>query len=136
MDADTCLTYPAQTRRRSPDHSPRLELGSFHPFDGSQKATHLPPPHRLGLRGDAYCAAMARFGDAAAHFTHGGIPLNPPASPPKQKFLESQDQKGPTVSSKPAFYDDDAEGEKFAPKGLRRHEGWFFPEVWLEIGGW
>lgn len=112
MDTDTCLTYSAQSRRRTPEPSPRLEHGSFLPFDGSQKASHLPPPHRLGLRGDAYASAMARFGDAAAEFTHGGIPLNPSASPPKPKFLESQDQKGSAVSSKPAFYDDNTEGEK------------------------
>lgn len=121
MDADTCLTYSAQSRRRTPEHSPRLEQGSFLPFDGSQKVAHLPPPHRLALRADAYAAAMARFGDAAAEFTHGGVPLNPPASPPKQKFLESQDQKGSTVSGKPAFYDDNTEGEKLVLTGLERH---------------
>lgn len=126
MDADTCLTYPAQSRRRSPEHSPRLEQGPFHPFDGSQKASHLPPPHRLGLRGDAYGAAMARFGDGAADFTHGAIPLNPPASPPKQKFLGSQDQKGSTLSSKPAFYDDNREGKKLALTGLQRPAARFF----------
>lgn len=125
MDADTCLTYSAQSGRRTPEHSPRLEHGSFLPFDGSQKASHLPPPHRLGLRGDAYAAAMARFGDAAAEFTHGGIPLNPPASSPKQKFLESQDQKGSTVSSKPAFYDDNTEGEKVLLIGLHKHAVFF-----------
>lgn len=103
MDADTCLT---------PDHSSALEHGSFLPFDGSQKAAHLPPPHRLGLRGDAYAAPMARFGDAEAEFTHGGIPQNPSASPPKRKFLERQDQKAATLHSKPAFYHDDSEGEK------------------------
>lgn len=114
MDAGTCLTFSAQSSRRTPEHSPRLEHGSFLPFDESQKASHLPPPlpHRLGLRGDVYAAAMARFGDAPAEFTHGAGPLNPPASPPKHKFLGNQDQKGATISSKPGFYDDNSEGKR------------------------
>lgn len=114
MDADTCLTFSAQSSRRTPEHSPRLEHGSFLPFDESQKASHLPPPlpHRLGLRGDVYAAAMARFGDAPAEFTHGAGPLNPPASPPKHKFLVNPDQKGATISSKPGFYDDNTEGKR------------------------
>lgn len=137
MDADTCLNYSAQSRRRTPEHSPRLEHGSFLPFDGSQKASHLPSPHRLSLRGDAYAAAMARFGDAAAEFTHGGIPLNPPASPPKQKFLEGQDQKGSMVSSKPAFYDDNTEGETLVLTGLQRRGACFFFRfsfIWVDGG--
>lgn len=77
---------------------------------------------------------MARFGDAAAEFTHGGIPLNPPASPPKQKFLESQHQKGSTISSKPAFYDDNTEGEKLVLIGLQRHAVCFTLNVVLY--GW
>lgn len=114
MDADTCLTFSAQSSRRTPEHSPRLEHGSFLPFDESQKASHLPPPlpHRASLRGDVYAAAMARFGDAAAEFTHGAAPLNPPASPPKHKFLDSQDQKGSAIGSKSAFYDDNADGKR------------------------
>ncbi|XP_029689628.1 homeobox protein aristaless-like 3 isoform X2 [Takifugu rubripes] len=125
MDADTCLTFHAHSSRRTPEHSPRLEHGSFLPFDESQKASHLPPPlpHRLGLRGDVYAAAMARFGDAPAEFTHGAGPLNPPASPPKHKFLGNQDQKGATISSKPGFYDDTTEAREDGPPKTMGYAG-------------
>ncbi|XP_041655621.1 homeobox protein aristaless-like 3 isoform X1 [Cheilinus undulatus] len=116
--------------RRTPDTSPGLEhrgSGSFLPCDELQKPLHLPPappplPHRLGLRGDLYAAAMGRFGDAAADFTHGAAPANPPGSPSKHtKFIESinQDQKGTVISGKPAFYDSNSEvREKGASKTL------------------
>lgn len=116
MDTETCLPFSSQTRRRTPENSPRLEHGSsFLPCDELQKPSHLPPPlpHRLSLRGDLYAAAMGRFGDAAAEFTHGAAPVNPPASPSKHKFLDSinQDQKATAISGKPAFYENNSEGK-------------------------
>ncbi|XP_037627365.1 homeobox protein aristaless-like 3 isoform X1 [Sebastes umbrosus] len=108
--------------RRTPENSPRLEHsgGSFLSCDELQKpSSHLLPPlpHRLSLRGDLYAAAMGRFGDAAADFTHGAASANQPASPSKHsKFLESinPDQKG-----KPAFYENNSEvREKGAPKTM------------------
>lgn len=118
MDTDTCLPFSSQSSRRTPENSPRLEhgtSGSFLPCDELQKPPHLPPPlpHRLSLRGDLYAAAMGRFGDAAADFTHGAAPVNPPASPSKHKFLDSisQDQKTSGMSGKPVFYDGNSEGK-------------------------
>lgn len=118
MDTDTCLPFSSQSSRRTPENSPRLEhgsSGSFLPCDELQKPPHLPPPlpHRLSLRGDLYAAAMGRFGDAAADFTHGAAPVNPPASPSKHKFLDSisQDQKTTAMSGKPVFYDGNSEGK-------------------------
>lgn len=116
METETCLSFASQTSRRTPETSPGLEHGgtsSFLPCDELQKPLHLPPlplPHRLSLRGDLYAAAVGRFGDAAADFTHGG---NPPASPSKHsKFLESinQDQKGSAIG-KASFYDSNPDGE-------------------------
>nr|XP_033484243.1 homeobox protein aristaless-like 3 [Epinephelus lanceolatus] len=115
------------TSRRTPENSPRLEhggSGSFLSCDELQKPSHLPPPlpHRLSLRGDLYAAAMGRFGDAAADFTHGAASANPPASPSKHsKFLDSinQDQKGTGISGKPAFYESNSEvREKGTPKTM------------------
>jgi len=119
METESCLPFSSQTSRRTPGNSPRLEHsgpGSFLPCDELQKASHLPPPlpHRLSLRGDLYAAAMGRFGDAAADFTHGAASANPPASPSKHsKFLESihEDPKGTAINGKPAFYDNSSEGE-------------------------
>lgn len=119
MDTESCLPFSSQAGRRTPENSPRLEhggSGSFLPCDELQKPPHLPPPlpHRLSLRGDLYAAAMGRFGDAAADFTHGAAPANPPASPAKHsKFLDSinQDQKGTAISGKPVFYENNSEGK-------------------------
>ncbi|XP_035500059.2 homeobox protein aristaless-like 3 [Scophthalmus maximus] len=126
METESCLPFSPQTSRRTPGNSPGLEhggSGSFLPCDELQKPSHLPPhpfPHRLSLRGDLYAAAMGRFGDAAADFTHGAAPGNPPASPSKHiKFLESinQDQKGTAISGKPTFFDSNSEvREKGTPK--------------------
>lgn len=117
MDRQTCLALSAQRSRKTPENSPRLDhgsSGSFHSFDELQKPSHLPPPlpHRLSLRGDLYAAAMGRFGDARAEFTHGAAPVNPPASPPKHKYLNNinQDEKLTLISSKSTFYDDNSEG--------------------------
>lgn len=127
METESCLPFSSQTSRRTPGNSPRLEHsgpGSFLPCDELQKASHLPPPlpHRLSLRGDLYAAAMGRFGDAAADFTHGAASANPPASPSKHsKFLESihEDPKGTAINGKPAFYDNSSEGrEKGGPKPM------------------
>lgn len=116
METETCLSFSAQTTSRTPpESSPGLEHGgsaSFLPCDELQKPPHLHPPlpHRLSLRGDFYAGAVGRFGDAAADFTHGAAPANPPASPSKHgKFLDSinQEQKG----SKPAFYDNNPDGK-------------------------
>ena len=121
MDTDSCLPFSSQSSRRTPENSPRLEhggSGSFLSCDELQKPSHLPPPplpHRLSLRGDLYATAMGRFGDvAAADFTHGAAAANPPASPSKHsKFLDSmnQEQKGTAISGKPAFYENNSEGE-------------------------
>lgn len=120
MDTESCLPFSSQSSRRTPENSPRLEhggSGSFLPCDELQKPSHLPPPlpHRLSLRADLYsAAAMGRFGDAAADFTHGAAPANAPASPSKHsKFLDSinQDQKGAAISNKPGFYDSNSEGK-------------------------
>lgn len=119
MDTESCLPFSSQTSRRTPENSPGLEhggSGSFLSCDELQKPSHLPPPlpHRLSLRGDVYAAAMGRFGDAAADFTHGAAPANPPASPSKHsKFLDSinQDQKGTAISGKPTFYESNSEGK-------------------------
>lgn len=122
METGSCLPFSSQSSRRTPENSSGLEHGSsgaFLPCDELQKPSHLPPlPHRLSLRGDLYAAAMGRFGDAAADFTHSAAPANPPVSPSKHsKFLDSinQDQKGTVVSGKPAFYENNSEGklEKF-----------------------
>ncbi|KAG7220737.1 hypothetical protein INR49_017851 [Caranx melampygus] len=118
METESCLPFSSQTSRRTPENSPGLEhggSGSFLPCDELQKPAHLPPPplpHRLSLRGDVYSATMGRFGDAAADFTHGAAPANPPASPSKHsKFLDSinQEQKGTAISGKPAFYENNSE---------------------------
>lgn len=128
METESCLPFSSQTSRRTPENSPGLEHGgsggSFLPCDELQKPSHLPPPpppppppalpHRLSLRGDLYAAAMGRFGDAAADFTHGAASANPTASPSKHsKFLDSinQDQKGTAISGKPAFYENNSEGK-------------------------
>lgn len=120
METESCLPFSSQTSRRTPENSPRLEhngSGSFLSCDELQKPSHLPPlppPHRLSLRGDLYAAAMGRFGDAAVDFTHGPASANPSGSPSKHsKFLESinQDQKGTAISGKPAFYENNSEGE-------------------------
>ncbi|KAL7399416.1 hypothetical protein ABVT39_024066 [Epinephelus coioides] len=127
METESCLPFSPQTSRRTPENSPRLEhggSGSFLSCDELQKPSHLPPPlpHRLSLRGDLYAAAMGRFGDAAADFTHGAASANPPASPSKHsKFLDSinQDQKGTGISGKPAFYESNSEvREKGTPKTM------------------
>ncbi|GLD45980.1 homeobox protein aristaless-like 3 [Lates japonicus] len=128
METESCLTFSSQTSRRTPENSPGLEHGgsggSFLPCDELQKPSHLPPPppppppalpHRLSLRGDLYAAAMGRFGDAAADFTHGAASANPPASPSKHsKFLDSinQDQKGTAISGKPPFYENNSEEQE------------------------
>lgn len=118
METETCLAFSSQTSRRTPESSPRLEHGSSGSFlhcDELQKPLHLPPPlpHRLSLRGDLYAAAMGRFGGDAQDFTHGAAPVNPPASPSKHKFLNSinHDQKATAISVKPAFYENNSEGE-------------------------
>lgn len=119
METESCLPFASQTTRRTPDNSPRVEhssSGSFLLCDELQKPPHLAPPvpHRLSLRGDLYAAAMGRFGDAAADFTHGAASANGPASPSKHsKFLESlnQSQKGAAINGKTAFYENNSEGE-------------------------
>lgn len=120
MDTDTCLPFSSQSSssRRTPENSPRLEHGSSGSFlscDELQKPPHLAPPlpQRLGLRGDLYAAAMGRFGEAAADFSHGAATVNPPGSPSKHKFLDSisQEQKTAAMSGKPVFYDGNSEGE-------------------------
>lgn len=121
MDTDTCLPFSSQSSsssRRTPENSPRLEhgsAGSFLPCDELQKPPHLAPPlpQRLGLRGDLYAAAMGRFGEAAADFSHGAAAVNQPGSPSKHKFLDSisQEQKTAAMSGKPVFYDGNSEGE-------------------------
>lgn len=121
METESCLPFSSQTSRRTPANSPGLEhggSGSFLPCDELQKPSHIPPPHplphRLGLRGDLYAAAMGRFGDAAVDFTHGSAAANPPGSPSKHsKFLDSinQDQKGATLGAKPTFYESSTEGK-------------------------
>lgn len=124
MDTDTCLPFSSQSSsRRTPENSPRLEhgpAGSFLPCDELQKPPHLAPPlpQRLGLRGDLYAAAMGRFGEAAADFSHGAAPVNPPGSPSKHKFLDSisQEQKSASMSGKPVFYDGNSEGESALEK--------------------
>ena len=128
METESCLPFSAQNSRRTSANSPGLEhgggSGSFLPCDELQKPSHLPPPplsHRLSLRGDLYAAAMGRFGDAAADFTHGSASVNPPGSPSKHsKFLDvlNQDQKGTTISGKPVFYDNSTEGKFFLGGGL------------------
>lgn len=131
MDTESCLPFSSQTSRRTPENSPGLEHGGSGPFlhcDELQKPSHLPPPplpHRLSLRGDLYAAAMGRFGDAAADFTHGAAPANPPASPSKHsKFLDSinQDQKGTAISGKPAFYENNSEGKLERISMLQKEE--------------
>lgn len=129
MDTDNCLPFSSQSSRRTPETSPGLEhrgSGSFLSCDELQKPSHLPPPpplpHRLGLRGDLYAAAMGRFGDATADFTHGAAPANPPASPTKHsKFMENinQDQKGTTIAGKPAFYNNNSEGKLIKAFGMK-----------------
>ncbi|XP_041860189.1 homeobox protein aristaless-like 3 [Melanotaenia boesemani] len=126
METESCLPFSSQNSRRTPANSPGLESGggsgSFLPCDKLQKPSHLPPPPRLSLRGDLYGAAMGRFGDAAADFTHGSGPPNPPGSPPKHsKFLDglNQDQKGATIGGKPAFYENGiGDREKGALKSM------------------
>uniref|UniRef100_A0A3Q3VMQ1 Homeobox domain-containing protein n=1 Tax=Mola mola TaxID=94237 RepID=A0A3Q3VMQ1_MOLML len=120
MDTDSCLPFSSQTSRRTPEHSPRLEHGgsdSFLSYDELQKPSHLPPPlpHRLGLCGDLYAAAMGRFGDATAEFTHGAASANPPASPSKNKVLYTINQDQKRTGGK--FYNDNSEvREKGPPK--------------------
>ncbi|XP_060931553.1 homeobox protein aristaless-like 3 [Limanda limanda] len=130
MDTESCLPFSPQTSRRTPEHSPGLEhgrgSGSFLPCDELQKPPHLSPhplpPHRLSLRGDLYAAAMGRFGDGAADFTHGAAPGNPPGSPSKHnKFMDSinQEQKGTGIGGKSTFYENNSEvREKGTPKTM------------------
>ncbi|KAI4824278.1 hypothetical protein KUCAC02_012801 [Chaenocephalus aceratus] len=135
METESCLPFSSQASRRTPEHSPRLEHGgSFLPCDELHKPSHLPPlPHRLSLRGDLYAAAMGRFGEAAADFTHGAASTNPPGSPSKHsKFLESinQDPKGTAIIGKTAFYEGNSEArEKGAPKAMG------YPGLGLECCG-
>lgn len=123
MDAD-CLSFSPQSSARTASSSPGLEhragsgsgSGSFLSCEELQKASHLPPHHRLGLRGDLYAAALGRFGDAAGDFTHGSAPPNPPGSPSKHgKFVVglSQDRK---TATKTVFYENSTEGKLDKPK--------------------
>ncbi|CAN9516186.1 unnamed protein product [Ophioblennius macclurei] len=142
METESCLPFSPQSSRRTPANSPGLEHGGSGPFlscDELQKPSHLPPPpppplpppaaaaappHRLGLRGDLYAAAMGRFGDAAAaDFTHGAAPGNAPGnapgSPSKHKFLDGigQDPKGGSI--KAAFYESSTDvRDKGPPKTM------------------